>query len=310
MVFGMGYDWTNSRGMGLTLLGADPDNLSLRVSGGRTNVSITDTLDGEPENRLAQGKWIDLATVVSNNYCYVYVHVEGGDFQNLGRHYFGSGGAGAPGTWSGLYLGHTSGRSATGWSKDDNDRSYFRGWIHEAAVWPHPLSEKDVRAVFGFPRPDVVRVGVENGSAAEFKGSAATSYECPENADFTLAPTVIRAGGQLELSFDLEAQDMRNQIFRIASTAFSSEARFAVSVNGERIVNYTGDYDPYSEFAVTPGGYAEVGIPARLLHVGSNTLTVSRIDSDDGAFEIDAMSFGNRGERVRVRQHRFSIKVR
>jgi hypothetical protein len=209
-----------------------------------------------------------------------------------------------------MYLGHSSGRSATSWSNEDKDKQYFRGWIHQAAIWPYALSEKDVRAVFGFPRPDVVRVGVENGSAAEFKGSAATSYECPENADFTLAPTVIRAGGQLELSFDLEAQDMRNQIFRIASTAFSSEARFAVSVNGERIVNYTGDYDPFSEFAVTPGGYAEVGIPARLLHVGSNTLTVSRIDSDDGAFEIDAMSFGNRGERVRVRQHRFSIKVR
>ena len=309
-VFGADYDWSNSRGMCVALHGSDPDNLTIRLSGGRTNLQLTDARDGEEKNRLCQGKWIDLAVVVSNNCGRAYTCVEGGDFLDFGNRPFGSGGMGTPGTWSGMYLGHSSGRSATSWSKDDKDKQYFRGWIHQAAIWPYALSEKDVRAVFGFPRPDVVRVGVENGSAAEFKGSAATSYECPENADFTLAPTVIRAGGQLELSFDLEAQDLRNQIFRIASTAFSSEARFAVSVNGERIVNYTEDYDPYNEFAVTPGWYAEVGIPARLLREGSNTLTVLRIDSDDGAFEIDAMSFGNRGERVRVRQHRFSIKVR
>ena len=310
MVFGLGYDWNNSRGMGLTLLGADPDNLSLRVSGGRTNVSITDTLDGEPENRLAQGKWIDLAAVVSNSYCYVYVHVEGGDFQNLGRHYFGSGGAGTPETSSGLYLGHTSGRSVTEWSKDDNDKSYFRGWIHEAAVWPHPLSEKDVKAVFGFPKPDVFRIGVENGSSAEFAGNAGGVYAYPQNADFRAAPCVVGQEGELTIEFNLEPEDVRNQILRIAATPVSDDAVFAVSVNGVQIVNYTESYVPFREFTVPSSGFAEIGVLSRFLHAGRNTLTVSRVDSADAAFEIDAISFGNRGERVYVRHSGFSIVVR
>ena len=310
MVLGLGYDWTNSRGMGLTLLGADPDNLSLRVSGGRTNVSITDTLDGEPENRLAQGKWIDLAVVVSNSYCHVYVHVEGGGFQNLGRHYFGSGGAGTPGTSSGLHLGHTSGRSATGWSKDDNDKSYFRGWIHEAAVWPHPLSEKDVKAVFGFPKPDVFRIGVENGSSAEFAGNAGEVYAYPQNADFRAAPCVVGPEGGLTIEFDLEPEDVRNQILRIASTPVSDDSVFAVSVNGVQIVNYTESYVPFREFTVPSGGFAEIGVLSRFLRTGRNTLMVSRVDSADAAFEVDAISFGNRGERVYVRHSGYSIIVR
>lgn len=309
-VLGLGYDWTNSRGMGLTLLGTDPDNLALRVSGGRTNVSITDTRNGEPENRLAQGKWIDLAAVVSNNYCYVYVHVEGGDFQNLGRHYFGSGGAGAPGTWSGLYLGHSSGRSATTWSREDSDKSYFRGWIHEAAVWPHPLSEKDVKAVFGFPKPDVFHIGVENGSSAEFAGYAGGVYAYPQNADFRTAPCVVGEEGELTIEFDLEPEDVRNQILRIAATPVSDDAVFVVSVNGVQIVNYTESYVPFREFTVPSGGFAEIGVLSRFLHAGRNTLTVSRVDSADAAFEIDAISFGNRGERVYVRHSGFSIVVR
>jgi hypothetical protein len=296
--------------MGLTLLGTDPDNLALRVSGGRTNVSITDTRNGEPENRLAQGKWIDLAAVVSNNYCYVYVHVEGGDFQNLGRHYFGSGGAGAPGTWSGLYLGHSSGRSATTWSREDSDKSYFRGWIHEAAVWPHPLSEKDVKAVFGFPKPDVFHIGVENGSSAEFAGYAGGVYAYPQNADFRTAPCVVGEEGELTIEFDLEPEDVRNQILRIAATPVSDDAVFAVSVNGVQIVNYTESYVPFREFTVPSGGFAEIGVLSRFLHAGRNTLTVSRVDSADAAFEIDAISFGNRGERVYVRHSGFSIVVR
>ena len=309
-LFGVGYSWSNCRGMCLALYGSDPGNLAIRLSGGKTNVQVTDVRNGEERNRLAQGKWIDLAVVVSNNYGRVYACVEGGDFQDLGGGTFGEGGKGAAAEKSWMYLGYSGSRSASSWSNANEDKQYFRGWIHQAAVWPYALSEKDVKAVFGFPRPDVVRIGVENGSAAEFKGSAATSYECPENADFTLAPTVICAGGQLELSFDLEAQDLRNQIFRIASTGFSASARFSVSVNGERVVNRTEDYDAYDEFAVPPGGHVEVGIPARLLRAGANELTVSRVDSEDGAFEIDAMSFGNRGARVRVRQFRFSIKVR
>ncbi|MBQ6328954.1 MAG: hypothetical protein IJI35_08075, partial [Kiritimatiellae bacterium] len=60
-VFGTGYEWTNSRGMCLTLQGTNPENLYVYLSGGKTNFAITDPQSGEAKNRLAQGKWIDIA---------------------------------------------------------------------------------------------------------------------------------------------------------------------------------------------------------------------------------------------------------
>ena len=308
-VFGTGYDWTGSRGMCLTLQGTDPENLYVYLSGGRTNFSITDPQSGEAKNRLAQGKWIDIAVVVSNNYGRVYACAEGGDFQNLGRHYFGSGGAGAPGTGSGMYIGHSSGRSATSWSSSGDDTGYFRGWVHQAAVWPCALSEDEVKAVFGFPSPEVARIGVKNGSAAEFYGSGATAYTYPANADFRDAPSVIAAGGSLTLSFDLAAKDMRSQLLKIASTAESSAATFAVTVNGNRITNFTEQYAPFNMFTVAPGGSTVVGVLSRYLRTGANTVTVTRIDDVADTFEIDALSFGNSGN-VRVRGSGFQISIR
>lgn len=308
-VLGIGYEWANSRGMCLSLQGTNPENLYIHLSGGKTNFAIKDPQSGEVKNRLAQGKWIDIAVVVSNNCGCVYACVEGGDFQNLGSHSFGSGGMGVPNTWSGMYLGQSSGRSATSWSSADDDKSYFRGWVHQAAVWPHALSEKDVKAVFGFPSPDIVRIGVENGSAAEFYGSAAASYTYPANADFRDAPSVIPAGGSLTLTFNLAAGDVRSQLLKIASTDASDSATFAVSVNGNRVVNYTAQYAPFNEFAVAPGGSVIVGVLSRYLQVGANIVTLTRIDSGTAAFEIDALSFGN-GDKVPVRGSGFAISFR
>ena len=299
-VLGTGYDWTNSRGMSLSLQGSNPENLYIYLSGGRTNFAIKDPQSGEVKNRLAQGKWIDLAVVVSNNYGYVYACVEGGDFQNLGRHFFGSGGTGTPSTWSGMYLGQSSGRSATSWSSADDDKSYFRGWVHQAAVWPCALSEKDVKAVFGFPSPDIVRIGVENGSAAEFYGSAAATYTYPANADFRDAPSVIPAGGSLTLTFDLPSTEVKNQLLKIAAAPESVAATFSVGINGRNVVSYDGENAPVTSFSVAPGSSASFGVLAEYLRSGENTLTITRTDSNPGAVAIDALSFGNGGGKVRI----------
>lgn len=300
LVFGTGYDWTGSRGMGLTLQGTDPENLYVYLSGGRTNFSITDPQSGETKNRLAQGKWIDIAVVVSNNYGQVYACAEGGDFQNLGRHYFGSGGAGAPSTWSGMYIGHSSGRSATSWSSSGDDTGYFRGWVHQAAVWPCALSEDEVKAVFGFPSPDVVRIGVENGSAAEFYGSGAASYTYPANADFRDAPSVIAAGGSLTVTFDLPATEVKNQLLKIAASPESVAAAFTVAINGRNVVSYDDNNREVTEFSVIPGASASFGVLAEYLRNGVNTMTITRTDSNAGSFSVDALSFGNGGGRVRI----------
>ena len=306
-VLGTDYDWTARRGMGLSLLGSDPENLYIRLSGGRTGIEITDPQGGEAKNRLSQGKWIDLAVVVSNNYGQVYACVEGGDFQNLGCHFFGNGGMGAPSTSSKMYIGHPSGRSATSWSSDDQDTSYFRGWVHQVAVWPHALSEKDVRAVFGFPSPDIVRIGVENGSAAEFYGSAASSYAYPANADFRDAPSVIPAGGSLTVAFSLAASDLKNQLLKIAAAPESVAATFTVGINGRNVVSYDDNNAPVTSFSVAPGCSSSFGVLAEYLRSGENTLTITRTDSNSGAFAVDALSFGNGGHRILVRRLGFTL---
>jgi hypothetical protein len=155
----------------------------------------------------------------------------------------------------------------------------------------------------------VARIGVENGSSAEFSGSGETSYAYPKNADFRDAPSMIAASGSLTLTFDLAAKDMRGQLLKIASTIHSAPATFAVSVNGTRITNYTEQYEPFNEYSVVPGETMVVGVQSRYLRAGSNTVTLTRIDADAGSVELDALSFGN-GDGVHVRTSGFTVTVR
>ena len=87
---------------------------------------------------------------------------EVGDFQYLGRHNGGAPASAEPDSKSSIHIGTSSGANSENWSTEKVEQ--FRGWVHQAAVWPYALSEKEVRAVFGFPSPEVARIGVENGS--------------------------------------------------------------------------------------------------------------------------------------------------
>ena len=306
-IYGTGYDWGKGRGMAFFVRGDDPENLYLSLGLGQTTLNIKDTLDGEEKNRIAQGKWIDLAVVVKDAVAHVYVCVEGGDFQDLGTHDGGASASGDPSSSSSMFIGTYSGANSTSWTTSQLEQ--FRGWVHQAAVWPYALSEREVRAVFGFPSPEIARIGVENGSSAEFAGSGATTYVYPANADFRNAPSIIAADGSLTLVFDLSDRDVRGQLIKLASTANSAPATFAVSVNGNRITNYTEQYEPFNEFFVAPGGSMVVGVQSRHLRTGSNTVTLTRIDADAGAVELDALSFGN-GDGVHVRSSGFTFTLR
>jgi hypothetical protein len=306
-IYGTGYDWGKGRGMAFFVRGDDPENLYIILGLGHTTLNIKDTLDGEAKNRIAQGKWIDLAVVVKDAVAHVYVCVEGGDFQDLGTHNGGAPASAEPGESSSMYIGTYSGANSTSWTTSQLEQ--FRGWVHQAAVWPYALSESEVRAVFGFPSPEIARIGVENGSSAEFAGSGAAAYTYPANADFRDAPSMIAADGSLTLVFDLADRDVRGQLLKLAATANSAPATFAVSVNGSRITNYTEQYEPFNEFSVAPGETMVVGVQSRYLRAGSNTVTLTRIDAGAGAVELDALSFGN-GDGVHVRSSGFTFTLR
>ena len=82
-----------------------------------------------------------------------------------------------------------------------------------------------------------------------------------------------------------------------------------MTVNGDRIANYTEQYEPFTEVSVAPGGSIVIGVQSRYLRTGANTVTITRIDAGTGTFEFDALSFGN-GDKVSVRGSGFSMSIK
>ncbi|MBQ9741351.1 MAG: hypothetical protein IJV91_10510, partial [Kiritimatiellae bacterium] len=66
------------------------------------------------------------------------------------------------------------------------------------------------------------------------------------------------------------------------------------------------------ELTVAAGGSMQFGIHRSWLNAGRNNLTLTRTDANEGTFVMDAMSFGNGGEKIRVRTRLgfFSISIR
>ena len=170
----------------------------------------------------------------------------------------------------------------TGKSTDNNYRKCFRGSIQSFAVWTNSLTEAQMRAAAAWPRPDLWRVGVENGATTEFGDG---SGDVAVDADSWNVPGEISAGGNVTFKFPLDAvgEAEMNEEFRLKLTADSAAASVQVAVNGT---------DVGSRYIQSNGeGYWFV--PARCLQAGcTNTLAITRSDSGAGAMKIDALALG------------------
>jgi len=175
------------------------------------------------------------------------------------------------------------------------------------------LAKEEMLKAMSWPKPDLVRLGTDNGSALEFTGGV--NPFTAESGAFRAASSGVNASGDAYVvEFDVPADEaVRNQRLSVSATAASvSEAAFAIELNGERVQYYdetTGVI--HTQLSVPAGARATFGIHNSYLIAGRNTLRLLRTDGLDGMFELDALSLGNGGKRVRVlRRPFFQVIIR
>ena len=308
-----GYNWTNFKGARLFLRG-DEDNMYVLMNGGRTSMEFKGTQEGEESNRLKAGRWMDIGFTVTNGVFSLYTFSDGGSlveqtgkdkeiaYENPSSDY------------SNFYFGcrEVSNDGASTVNTTANPTG-FRGLFHQVAVWPRALTREEMIKAMKWPRPDIFRLGVFNGLSHEFSGG---DTEVTDVYRFRkVSPSIRESGESYEIEFDLNATDAaQNQLLTLGAASDSvSEASFAVTLNGKRIFNYDTERNQVvEELTVAAGGSTQFGIHRSWLKAGRNSLTLTRTDANDGVFVMDALSFGNGGEKVRVRTRLgfFSISIR
>ena len=166
-----------------------------------------------------------------------------------------------------------------------NHYKCFRGSIQQFACWKRTLSEQEILAALGWPRAETWRVGVENDATTEL--SADTAPEGGFDVDGVLWPVPnggLTNGVSVTFKFPIEAgyDDGRAQIFRWKATSDSAEGLLGVAVNGKALGNRP----------IETGATQSWLVPAAALAVGTNTLTVTRIDCGAGVVTLDAAALG------------------
>lgn len=156
----------------------------------------------------------------------------------------------------------------------------FRGSFHQIATWNRAMSTDEMKEVLAWPRSDLMRVGVRDGKADEFRGGTATSQDARE---WTL-PTSFASGDSATITFrtDHTGEEAMQQLFRWYPAADTAAGQVKLTVNGTDV----GTLD------VTPGETAYLKVNGGLLVAGENTLTLTRTDAGAGALKLDAAALG------------------
>ena len=190
-----------------------------------------------------------------------------------------------------IYLGGENYTSGTGqaWSNTvgasgANLTKTFRGSIQSFALWTNALTEAEMREAAAWPRTEVWRVGVENGTTTEFNGTG-TSATVDVDEDRWNVPAALSAGGSVTFRFPLDTfgEAAMPHVFRIKPTGNSGSGTIRVTVNGTVV----------DTRLVTSGQTARWFVPETLLRAGAtNTLQIVRTDSGTSPIRIDSAIFG------------------
>lgn len=301
VVISPGYNWSNHNGLSMWLCADDDaDDVYVRINAGRSSVQIRDMLDYPSEDRIKIGKWMDVAYVMSNGWIRVYTCTEGGSLKMFGPQKLGD------------YSNYTryppnaersmcclGGSTAT--RGDTSSFMGFDGTFHSIALWPRPLSDDEVSAAMTWPRPDLVRIGIVNSSAAELPGGP-NGAVIPLSGDFTGAPAAMLGGEPYEISFDVpEDAAKRNQQLTLYTLPDATDCEVEVYLNSRKVFSYAESGERIDSLSVGAGDKCTFGVHNSFLRGGRNTLSIRRIDGGTQPVGLDALVFGNGGKRVRVR---------
>ena len=170
------------------------------------------------------------------------------------------------GTWGLFAEGATSG-------------SFFSGSCQQVAVWPRALSDAEVVEAFGFPRPSVWQVGLENGASTEFSSTHVASQTIDVLKPWHDVSPVLNAGESRTVAFPLLAEEVDAGAQVLLIKPLSGSATLSVTINGQSV----------GSKSVQAGLTQYWFIPKAKLRRDTNELVISRIDSGNASLEIDLM---------------------
>ncbi len=173
-------------------------------------------------------------------------------------------------------LPHTNGVELASY----NTTKSFRGSIHQLATWNRAMSFEEMKRALAFPRGDLMRVGVRDGTANEFRGGTSVNQE---DREWTL-PTAFAAGDAATITFatDRTGESEMQQLFRWYGAADSANGSIRLTVNGRDA----------GVLSVFPARTTRWLLKPGLLVEGTNTLVLTRTDTGAGTVKLDAAALG------------------
>ena len=284
----LGYDGTKRQGMWIGF-GPQNSNKCRRMAGYRTPNS--GGVDGVFNLNLyvPTNTWVDVAVVVGNGKLRVGIAVP----QSLERHGNNSTVAFAETSmWTDnctilddenyrffCQTGQTGHKEASG-----TDRTAFIGSVQQLAIWRRALSDQDVMAAFGMPRPAIFRAGFDNGNSNEFGGTrSGSSQEFDGLGSWQNIVNTMQAGDTWTVNFTALSDEANlAQIFSIKTLRGSAASQIEPKLNGTSL----------GECRVTGNVRAFWPVAENLVRAGDNTLVIERKDNGSGIFKLDAMELG------------------
>ena len=305
-----GFKWVagggHGIGVGLVRGQADPDNNARRMqlycgAGAWTDTSyVGKDNNGTVYPYIYPGSWVDLAVRVRGQnvtLAYTWNDVRDGTVTATNRHvrfwttnvdtrycpaivpgYHGFKLGGELATSSAITF--TNGYVAA--KVDNNSLKCFRGCVQRYAFWSRDLSDGEILAAFAEPRPGMARVGLQQGTVAEF--TAETTSVHVDGQWQRLNPVLVAKDSRIEVKFTSDAMMAGlPQHFRVWFAARPADQPLpALMVNGTS-VTCVEDNDAMR---------ADWLVPKDVITVGTNTVTLLRTDEGAGNLSVDALEFG------------------
>ena len=292
-IFKIGYDPGNQKGMWLGFSALQKTTKTKYITGKCTpDADHADTEFSFSDLKIPTNTWVDIAVVVGNNSLRVGLAVPGtssrhGDNPTIAF-------AETPMLTDNCTLLDASryrffcrdGQTAPALSSSA-DQTSFLGCVQQLVIWKRALTDQEVMAAFGMPRPAIFRTGFDNGDSNEFGGTrSGSSQEIDGLGSWQNIANTMKAGDTWTVNFTaLRDEAGLPQIFSIKSLRGSpaqieptlSNASHNVSLGTSR---------------VSADGRAFWPVPANLVTEGANTLIIKRKDDGTRDFLIDAMEFG------------------
>ena len=166
---------------------------------------------------------------------------------------------------------------------NSTDKSAFIGSIQQMAIWGRALSDQEVMAAFGMPRPTIFKTGLDNGASGEFGGVRSGSTQTIDGlGSWQNIANTMKGGDTWTVNFNaLRDEAGLAQVFSIKSLS-GSAALIEPVLNGTSL----------GEGRIAANSHAFWPVAANLVVVGENTLVIKRKDGGTRDFIVDAMELG------------------